>query len=195
MDFKKIRYTIETEFHLLRHFSKVSDTFTNRLIQAGYTQAQLAEVLSLPGSRFHNTFAVEIPELLSHVENAQLSQHTGVNGNIIITAFFSKEMYIHGVGTIAIIPYSELESGDQKKVYLAENRGFLLKHLDVKELPNTYHLTLILNQSEAGYTLLTAFPGPAALPFPNNQMNKVTYKECATFWNHHVFLVKKNQID
>ena len=190
MDWENIRFKIDTEFHLLRHFRTANPELTRRLKMQGYTQEQIAEVLSLPGSRFHNDFAKSIDDLIERLRNAVVKEHAGLNGNRIITADFPRDIHKEGIGTIALLPFSELDAFQQSKVYQAENRGYLLKHLEVSNLPYTWQLTMILATAEDGLRLITAFPGTPGLPLPNEQMNKDMYEQCEAFWDKQVFLVE-----
>jgi hypothetical protein len=189
VDIKNIRHQIETEFHVLRHFASVSSELRERLAEAGYSSEQISSVLSLPGSRFHPAFANSIQDLLSHLKDAKIEEHTGLNGNQILTATFDAFGYKEGIGTVAIVPLTDLDKDQQKKVYKAENRGFLLNHLDVEKLPYTWQLTIILSKADETWSLITAFPGPSALPIPNAQMSSEMYNQCLTYWEGQVFLV------
>jgi len=190
MDWENIRFKIDTEFHLLRHFRTVSPELTHRLMEAGYMQEQIAEVLSLPGSKFHNDFATNINDLIDRLKNAVVEEDTGLNGNRIITADFPRDIHKEGIGTLAILPFIDLDPDQQGKVYLAENRGYLLKHLEISNLPYTWQLTMILATAADGLRLITAFPGTPGLPLPNEQMNKDMYEQCEAFWDKQVFLVE-----
>lgn len=192
MDIQNIRYKIETEFHLLRHFAAVSDELLQRLHAAGYTQQQISEILSLPGSRFHASFANSIQDILSHVNDAIIAEQVGINGNHIASATFNPFNYKNGIGTVAVIPFESLDASQQMNVYKADNRGYLLKHLEVETLPYTWELTMVLAKTKEGWSLITAFPGASALPLPNAQMDKEIYNECLAYWEGQVFLVEGN---
>jgi len=194
MDIQNIRYKIETEFHLLRHFAAVSDEFSEHLKSAGYTQAQVTDVLSLPGSRFHASFAKSIKDILSHVNDAIIDEQVGINGNRIVSAKFNPLNYKNGIGTVAVIPFDSLDASQQMNVYKADNRGYLLKHLEVETLPYTWELTMVLAKTEEGWSLITAFPGASAMPLPNPQMDKDIYNQCLAFWEGQVFLVENNNL-
>lgn len=191
MDFKDIRYKVETEFHLLRHFAGVSDADTARLIEAGYTLAQIQEQLDLPGSRFHASFAQDLPALIRCLEKANIIFETGSNGNIICIAAFSQEEFPNGIGTVSLLHTEEIESSVQKKIYVQLNRGILMNHLDVPELPATRQCSIILSQNNGNHFVVSAYPGPPGMPVPNENMSPDLYNRCKKFWDEHVFLVNK----
>ncbi len=194
MDIQNIRYKIETEFHLLRHFAAVSDELLQRLHAAGYTQLQISDILSLPGSRFHASFAKSIQDILSHVNDAIIDEQVGINGNHIVSAKFNPLNCKSGIGTVAVIPFDSLDASKQMNVYKADNRGHYLKHLEVEALPYTWELTMVLAKTEEGWSLITAFPGASAMPLPNPQMDKDIYNQILAFWEGQVFLVENNNL-
>lgn len=190
MDWENIRIKIDTEFHLLRHFRTASDDLLNRLASAGYPLSQIADLLSMPGSRFHTAFATNIQDLLTGLKKVVVQEEVGLNGNRIITADFPRDEHQEGIGTIAIMPFAELDASQQQKVYHAENRGYHLKHLVVDQLPVTWQATIILANAADGLQLITAFPGTPGLPLPNEQMGKEMYELSVAYWEKQVFLVE-----
>ena len=191
MDFKDIRYKIETEFHLLRHFSGLSGADEKRMVAAGFTHEQIQEQLALPGSRFYASFAQDLPALIRRLEKANLIYQTGSNENIICTATFSQEEFPDGIGTVSVLHTEEIESSRQKNIYVLPNRGILMNHLDVPELPVTRQCSIILSQNNGNHFVVSAYPGPPGMPVPNEKMNAALYEQCKKFWDEHVFLVKK----
>jgi hypothetical protein len=192
MDFKDIRYKIETEFHLLRHFSGISGEDEKRMLDVGYTHEQIQEQLALPGSRFYASFAQDLTALIRRLEKANIIYETGSNGNIICTATFSKEEFPNGIGNVSIKHTEEIESSLLKKIYVQPNRGILMNHLDVSELPATRQCSIILSQNNGNHLVVSAYPGPPGMPVPNENMPPDLYNRCKKFWDEHVFLVKKS---
>jgi len=192
MDVQNIRYKIDTEFHLLRHFSGLSATDEKRMADAGYTHEQIKEQLELPGSRFYASFAQDLPALIRHLEKANLVYEKGFNENVICTATFSKEEFPEGIGTVSVQHTEEIESALQKKIYVQPNRGILMNHLDVPELPATRQCSIILSENNGNKFIVSAYPGPPGMPVPGEKMNTALYEECKKFWDAHVFLVKKS---
>lgn len=191
MDVKNIRYKIDTEYHLLRHFSDVSFSDERRMMEAGYTREKIQEQLNLPGSRFDASFAQDLPALIRRLANANIICETGSNGNMICTATFSKEEFPNGIGNVSVQHIEDIESALQKKIYAQPNRGILMNHLDVSELPVTRQCSIILSQNNGNHFVVSAYPGPPGMPVPNENMNTALYEQCKKFWDEHVFLVKK----
>jgi len=191
MVFPKIQYTINSEYHILRHFEQASDILLQNLTLAGYTQGDYKRELSQPGSKFFHHFATDFGQLLERLKTVNVEQQVGSNGNLIFSAVFSKELYPDGIGTKGVVSIHELTEQECERTYMGENRGYLFKHLKKKDLPVTNESTLILKPTNAGLQLITCFPGPSAMPVPDTKMNEEFYESCVQFWDEHVFLIKE----
>jgi hypothetical protein len=189
MVFPKIQYTINSEYHILRHFEQASDILLQNLTLAGYTQGEYKRELRQPGSKFFHHFATDFGQLLDRLKSVNVEQQVGLNGNLIFSAVFSKVLYPDGIGTKGVVAIQELTEQERARIYMGENRGYLLKHLKTKDLPVTNECTLILKPTNAGLQLITCFPGPSAMPVPDSKMSKDLYESCVKFWDEHVFLI------
>ena len=70
-------------------------------------------------------------------------------------------------------------SKKKQNIYLRENRGYPLKHVDVYNLPTTSEWTMILKpQANESFYFLTAFPGKPALPIPHHEMGLTQKNAC-----------------
>jgi hypothetical protein len=161
------------------------------MMEAGYTREKIQEQLNLPGSRFDASFAQDLPALIRRLANANIICETGSNGNMICTATFSKEEFPNGIGNVSVQHIEEIESALQKKIYAQPNRGILMNHLDVSELPATRQCSIILSENNGNQFVISAYPGPPGMPVPNENMLPDLYDRCKKFWDEHVFLVEK----
>jgi len=195
MALPKIEYSINSEFHLLRHFEKISDQLMQRLTEAGFSAEECERELNQSGSKFYEGFATDIGQLIQKLQEADIHQSTGLNGNIIFTAKMNHHQYPSGIGSMGVLSITDLSLNDRSRIYLSENRGYNIQHLETTSLPSTLECTLIARNINHTTQLITCFPGPAALPVPDKKMDQALYENCSKYWDEHVFLVKKTEDD
>jgi len=175
---------------MLRHFESVDDALLQLLLNNGYTQNQIQQELSLPGSKFFSHFAKDIKELLEKVLKYQHTKSTGINGNHIIDISIPQNEYPNGIGTKGVVSINEIPSEQKTQIFYEKNRNFPLAHLLVDTLPVTNQCTLILKPIPEGYAFITAFSGESAMPIPDYKMSKSQFDACKAYWDGHVFLKK-----
>jgi len=183
-----ILYNDRTLFHLLRHLSLINENAIQCLIDRGYSKALIEENLQIPGSKFHDFFATDIKSLM--LQCAIIKETTSIrqNGYLHISYEFETLKFPKGIGTIGVISLEALKSLTSSQPVLRKNRGHLLLHATVSELPTTNLLTLVLKEQQKSNFLITAFPGPTALPLPSTKFSTAFNEECKIFWEQHVFL-------
>ncbi len=185
----EIVHTLDSSFHMLRHFVEMTPVLAEQLLGKGYTPTDLEESLQTPGSRFDAGFASSIDQLLDRLFTASTYEvHMGMNGNQNVHARVHAEQFVNGIGTAGIMAKAALSDAERSRLYLKKNRDALLWHLDVSELPRTGEFTLILKPATDHRIFITAFPGPPALPIPDHRMSKDLYDACRSFWDEYVFL-------
>ena len=185
-----ILFTPQSQFHMLRHFESVDDATIQLLLNNGYTQNQIQQELSLPGSRFFSHFANDIKELLEEILRYPYQKSTGINGNHIIESTLPIEEYPNGIGTKAVVSIEEISSEQQAQIFKEKNRNYALAHLLLDSLPFTNQCTLILKPISEGYAFITAFSGESAMPIPDYKMSKSQFDACKAYWDRHIFLKK-----
>jgi hypothetical protein len=190
IEIQSIQLTLQSQFHMIRHFESVDDDILKLLLNNGYTQIQIQQELSLPGSKFFSHFANDIKELLEKVLQYPYSKSTGINGNHIIEISIPQNEYPNGIGTKGVVSINEIPSEQKPQIFYEKNRNFPLAHLLVDTLPISNHCTLILKPIPEGYAFISAFSGESAMPIPDYKMTKPQFDACKTFWDGHVFLKK-----
>ena len=185
----EIVHTLDSAFHMLRHFEELPAPLAEQLLAKGYAKETMEESLRAPGSRFATDFAQTIEDLLDRLFiDSSFSVGDGMNGNLLVHATVNSDKFNGGVGTCGVVAIDSLEESLRPKIYREKNRGVELWHLDVVELPQTDEFTLILKPANEHFIFITAFPGPPALPLPDHRMPSALYDTCRTFWENHVFL-------
>jgi hypothetical protein len=184
MEKNQIYIPIEAEFHMLRHFELCSAKSLDRIL-VQYTQEQIDTEMAQIGSRFYHSFATDIPSILDHVFAGDFKQKTGNNGNAILSLQTDTQVGEHGVAEM-----DTLTQAQKDKISLQNNRGLVLMHLQVDQLPSTNAYVLILKPIENGYNFITAFPGDEGMPLPYETLPEDFRKECKAYWDRHVFLDK-----
>jgi hypothetical protein len=192
MAIPKIEYSINAEFHLLRHFEIISDQLMQRLTEAGFSAEVCKRELNQPGSKFYGVFATDIGQLMYKLQESDIQQSIGLNGNIIFSAIMNHNKYPLGIGSMGVVSLNDLSSNERSRIYLSDNRGYKIQHLNTTSLPSTLECTLIAKNINNSIQLITCFPGPAALPVPDKKMDQTLFEKCSKYWDEHVFLVKKN---
>ncbi len=190
IEIDKVSFTLQSQFHMLRHFESVDDTTLQLLNNNGYTQNQIQQELSLPGSKFFSHFANNIKVLLEKILLHPYQKSTGLNGNHIIESTLPIDEYPNGIGTKAVVSLADISSAQKAQIFIEKNRNYALAHILVDTLPITNQCTLILKPIPEGYAFITAFSGESAMPIPDFKMPKSQFDSCKTFWDGHVFLKK-----
>jgi hypothetical protein len=193
IDISSIHFTLQSEFHMLRHFESVDDSMLKQMLTNGYSQEQIQQELSLTGSKFFSHFANDIKELLEKVLQHPYEKTIGINGNHIIETSLPINDYPNGIGTKAVVSLADISKENQADIFYEKNRNYSLAHLLVDNLPVTNQCTLILRPNTEGYTFISAFSGASAMPIPDYKMTNDQFDACKTFWDKHVFL-KLNKI-
>jgi hypothetical protein len=187
MEREKIKFGIASTFHMLRHFQTIDSEDVVKLRNAAYTHVQIEDELKVYGSKFDPSFAIKISTLLDKIEIDKFEHSISINGN---TQLLFRESYNNTIGTLSVLPVSELNPNQRKKIFFQENRGYNLQHIKVDTLPRTNQWTMILKpQSNNEFYFVTAFPGKPALPIPSDEMSSIVKNACIDFWKEHVFLV------
>ena len=183
-----ISYNDGTLFHLLRHFSIVNENAIQCLIDRGYSKALIDENLQIPGSKFHNFFATDIKSLMLQCDTIKEITNLRQNGYLHVSYEFESLKFPKGIGTLGVISLEALKSLTSSQPVLKKNRGHQLLHAIVSKLPTTNLLTLVLKEQQSSNFLITAFPGPTALPLPSTKFSAESYETCKLFWEQQVFL-------
>ncbi len=178
-------------FHFLLHLLEPDESAIDKLRSMGISEDRIQLQLSTPGSRFFPDFANDLESLATRLKDGKYETLTEANGNIRIVATADLSSFPNGCGTNAVIPFDSLTIQQQKNIFLKRNRGFLVQHLLVNELPSTPHFMIILKPLKRGLKLITAFPGEHAMPMPHHGMKPALYKACKEFWEQHVILLNE----
>jgi hypothetical protein len=192
MEKEAIKYGVDTVFHMIRHFENINSNDLSNMLNAGYTQVQIDNELKIYGSKFHPSFATTLADIIQKVQTNVYIKTLSSNGNYQLYFPNTSNDIPINIGTLAVLPLDYLTQSQKQNIYIRENRGYPLKHIDVANLPTTSEWTMILKpQINDSFYFLTAFPGKPALPIPHHEMNLTEKNACIAFWNEHIFLVNK----
>lgn len=187
MEKEKIKFGIESIFHMIRHFERANHYDIAKLKSAGYTDLQIEEENKRHGSKFFFSYATSINDLLDKIKSEKFEFFIGENGNVQLLFTIDNT-----IGTESVVDFNLLSEEEKSNLYLIENRGYNLNHLNVTDLPCTNKWTMILKPNKNNtYQFITSFPGVFALPIPIPKMNRTLKLKCINYWNTHLFLVKK----
>jgi len=192
MEKETIKFGVESILHMIRHFEKITSNDLSNMLYAGYTQVQIDNELKIFGSKFHLSFAATITDIIQKTNTDVYIKTLSSNGNYQLYFPSTSQDPSYTIGTLAVVPLDYLTQSQKQNIYLRENRGYPLKHVDVYNLPTTSEWTMILKpQANESFYFLTAFPGKPAFPIPHHEMSLTQKNTCIAFWNEHVFLVNK----
>ena len=166
----------------------VNENAIQCLIDRGYSKALIDENLQIPGSKFHIFFATDIKSLMLQCATIKETNSFMQNGYLHISYEFEPLKFPRGIGALGVISTEALKSLTTSQPILKKNRGHLLLHATVSKLPTTNLLTLVLKEQQSSNFLITAFPGPTALPLPSTKFSAEFNETCKLFWEQQVFL-------
>ena len=166
----------------------VNENAIQCLLDRGYSKALIDENLQIPGSKFHDFFATDIKSLMIQCATIKETSTLRQKGYLHISYEFEPLKFPKGIGTIGVVSLEALNSLTTSQPVLKKNRGHLLLHATVSKLPTTNSLTLVLKEQQNSNFLITAFPGPIALPLPSTKFSAEFNETCKLFWEQQVFL-------
>jgi hypothetical protein len=181
---------LDAELHMIRHFNCVSENLRNRLTENDISSSQIDNYLAVPGSRFYKSFASDINQLLKKAFLYDFTHQLGDNGNWLLNFKIPNSEFPSGIGTKTVVNMNEISISEHLNIYVENNRGVRLLHLNVKSLPTTNEFVIILKPVEDRFIFISAFPGPPAMPLPESNMDFRLHSACEDYWARHVFLVK-----
>ena len=166
----------------------VNENAIQCLIDRGYSKELIDENLQIPGSKFHDFFATDIKSLMLQCATIKETNSLRQNGYLHISYEFEQLKFPRGIGTLGVISLEALKSFTSSQPVMKKYRGHLLLHATVSKLPTTNLLTLVLKEQQSSNFLITAFPGPIALPLPSTKFSAEFNETCKLFWEQQVFL-------
>jgi hypothetical protein len=191
MEKESLVITQSSHFHMLRHFSSVTDEQIDKFESEGITKATIDIEMSRPGSRFFAQFASNIEQLVNALFLYGFTSSIGNNRNLILHCTVPNSDFPKGIGSKGVVALDQLSSLERDLVYEDTNRGVALLHLKVENLPVCNDFTVILLPRDSHHTFITAFPGKPAMPLPDSSMNQLLFDKCKQFWSEHVFLIQQ----
>ncbi len=183
-----ITYNDRTLFHMLRHFDQINDGAIDCLMKRGFSHQAMEEALHIPGSKFYATFAQDLKMLEQQFAFGLALNQEIVGKYLQVQLRFEPSQFPQGIGTLGVVPITNLDKLGVRELVKKENRGISLQHALVDKLPPTWEMSLILKPQTNYHLLITAFPGTRAYPMPNSNMPELFFKACTNFWDNHVFL-------
>lgn len=172
----------EAEFHILRHFNKISFKWRERLNSFGFSDAQIDEQLKIFGSKFDSEFCDDI-ELLKNLYFDNFSIDSSKEKTKITLT------YTHDSENIGFDTLHNIENIEDPSLVKKEKRDiYQVNTINLNPVPTNQINFILTNKHE----LITCFPGKLAPPFPDlKRQSEENYKESTLFWNNHALCVVK----
>jgi hypothetical protein len=173
---------------MLRHFEWINDNARKCLLDRGYSNAVINENLSMPGSKFHRSFASDIKTLVAQFAAIEIKQINSRGKYVESEIYFNQDDFPNGIGTKALLPINEMDKNEAKTIIQKSNRGILLNHAFVNFIPNEWRMTIVWKPQKNYELLITAFPGFPTQSLPKKGMGIVEFEMATKFWGEHCFL-------
>ena len=187
----KSGFSVETQFHVLKHFNSIDDEFYEKLINANYSKIDIAQQLKLQSSKFYSLFSTNLKAIVERVLNGFPSSEIKLNPislRIEILFEFSNAEYPNGIGTDYLLHKNELT---EEQIENIQRRSVENPHIYITngKAITTNKLNFVIEQKENKYQIITIYPGKYAPPFPDEEkQNHELFMVCKTFWDEHVFV-------
>lgn len=183
-----LTYNDHTLFHMLRHFESIHELAQNCLIERGYKPSAIDAALAIPGSRFHVNFAQDLKKLERQMQLGVKQKVHSNPGYQHWQISFDKYQFPNGIGTLGVVPISDLEKLGASHLIQKFNRGILIQHATVNVLPNSWDMTVVVKEQKNYHLLITAFPGMPSMPLPKLHHDTQFNRACQDYWKEHCFL-------
>lgn len=194
---EKIRFDLETQFHILKHFATVDNLYMQLLInQTSYNEANILKQFDEVGSKFHFNFAKNPANLIAtlikeiKIKNIQFEWQ---NNRCELHIEYSLTEFPYGIGVDCLFPINELSEIEKKQINKINRSGVLVNVLQKKPL-STLKINLILIKIDNEIKVISVFPGIYAPVLPNIiTQNEAQYSNSIQFWDNYVFLIHKTE--
>ena len=94
----------------------------------------------------------------------------------------------HPIGTSGLAKRSELATSQIERQV---REGYTIDVGIVDTLPETHLFCVIADETPDGLSIITAFPGAYAQPFPQKNQPRIEYEFNRKFWDEHILLKKR----
>lgn len=139
----------------------------------------------VPGSHFDQSVFRSMNDLLNYINSYE--PYDVIGQSATKKAYLFRHHEGIEVGTCGIALRNTIPSSD----IIRENRdGFQLEIGMVKELPKTNEFCVIATETNQGKSVVTAFPGIYAPPFPAAGQTREEYLRNKIFWNEFILMRK-----
>jgi hypothetical protein len=190
-DFSMIRFEKDRQFHVLKHFISIDESYRKNLALTGkYVLTEIDEKLQMIGSKFNPSFSSS-PEGL--IERIRTRSHYSITrfihdeGRLEVQFLFKKRKYPQGIGWDNLVPLEQVR--DMSDIFTQTKDHFPM--LCIKGIPPaTWILNLVAYSAGEEVFINTCFPGRYAPPLPDSSVQlPVLFQESVAFWENHVFIV------
>ena len=99
-------FSVEAQFHVLKHFISIDDEFYEKLLKTGYSKSDINNQIKLQRSKFNSIFCSNPIDLVDTLDNNYLKSEVKINPislNVEMSFEFSKIDYPNGIGTDHLI--------------------------------------------------------------------------------------------
>jgi hypothetical protein len=191
--YPKYEFSLERQFHCLRHFSFheidqlnfLQDNFPN------YHSKEIREQLDMVGSKFVPAFAQHPMDILNSLKKAFFTNRDIGDNKIVAQYTFSEQEFPNGIGNSALIPLNKLSDQQQATKYKVNRNNYEVWTCEVEELPTTNLLTIIALNHENTLQIVTLFPGDYAPAFPQGLGDQEEKKR--VFWEGHCLMQRQKK--
>lgn len=155
------RMSPESREHMMRHFSKKN----------------------LAGSKFNEAIFPDPESILEFIQENTPFEIIKQEDNIEVMMFKLENGKI--AGTCGVAKRSEIAP---EKIKRDSRDGFSMDIAHLNASPTTSEFCVVVKTMEKLKSVITAFPGIYAPPFPNNSQTQEKKMESRIFWDSHILV-------
>lgn len=187
---KKIIATTDTCFHLLRHFSEISETEMTQFLNASFTTDQILSQLKISGSKFYPAFSEGPFNLITKLTTSKEKYNFLQDSNTFIFIWeFSELENAEPIGFDGLVNLNDLDAKEMELVYLANRGEHKIFHYTTNKVKNTRQLVMSCIETVDSFLVKTCFPGTYAPPFPAENYSPELNLKASQFWSEHALII------
>ncbi|OFY36358.1 MAG: hypothetical protein A2W91_02095 [Bacteroidetes bacterium GWF2_38_335] len=174
-----ISFSIERQFHILKHFYSIDNDYLVYLISKGFDKEAIFSAMKNPGSKFFHYFCSSPEKLFILIkENISAGNFSNKYGPHVYS--FSFPDFTPGLGIDNIIDIT----GSDEELAIAVREPVKKINSPKFKITDTFHV--ILKNAENGHEIVTIFPGEYAPAIPLKEFQSASdYAESDDYWSHH----------
>lgn len=193
MKLSSLKYPYISQFHILRHFSKIDENYRTILkVNTSFTDEDINKQLAIVGSNFHPGFSKNPIQLWEKIQGHEKFLYPETKewdkNRFTVILFFKQKDYTDGIGEDALVSLDDLLPAEKNFSQEQDRDDITVKYVPVNRQNPTWQINIVLG-NEPEPMVRTIFPGIYAPPLPDPvRLTKTEFIESKQFWDAHAFI-------